>query len=178
MEMLREITKKRFKKNTGKCSKKIEVDFEKKSIKNIINIDSKKLDDSEEMLKNIELMEEIVDNLKVYIQKDIKENGINNKNVDSINNSSINIEREDFYKEIETMKEKINCSIPKVTIVYIIASSMALMFFAFSFIITIFMSFYIMNPFISFISSIGSLGLLITAIVSLKDWRRFLKNGK
>ncbi|WP_195979886.1 hypothetical protein [Clostridium butyricum] len=81
-----------------------------------------------------------------------------------------------YREELDVMKVKMNISIPKITIIYIVLSSIATSFFAFNLFLTIFKGIAIIHPFTSLVFLVGSIGLLVTAIVSIKDWREFLKN--
>jgi|GEM_PF-6422608 len=80
--------------------------------------------------------------------------------------------------DMKNVRIKLDYPIPNVTIVFIIISSIMLSFFLMSFVLTVFNNIYIMHPFYSFSSAIGALGILITSIASIKDWRGFIKNVK
>ena len=80
--------------------------------------------------------------------------------------------------DMKNDKIKLNYSIPNATIVFIVISSLFLAFFSMSFILTVFKNIYIMHPFYSFSLAIGALGILVTSITSIKDWREFIKDVK
>jgi len=113
---------------------------------NQITVESKKCEESEEYKKRISELEK-----QLIVCKDNE-------------------------RELKRMKIKVGISIPKITIIYIVLSSMSSSFFAFSLILAISKNIVIIHPFHSLVSLVGSIGLLITSIASIKDWREFLKN--
>jgi len=96
---------------------------------------------------------------------------INNKNMD-INNKKDSCEG---CEELKIMKKKMEFQIPTVTIVYIILFSMLLSCSIFSFVLSITGIVTLIHPFISLLSIIGSVGMIVTAVVSIYDWKEFLK---
>ncbi|KOR24217.1 hypothetical protein [Clostridium sp. L74] len=115
--------------------------------------------------KLIEMFEELIssDEFKTRI-----------KNVQSDINSK---EDKQLIKENKILQMKLGIRTPKVSIVYIIASSISMTFFFMTFLLFIFKGYLIIHPFISLISLIASIGLLITAILSLYEFNDYLKKG-
>lgn len=119
------------------------------------------------------------ENFKYEMDNKIKEDkdnaGIKKENLDKIYDERCK-DIDPLYEEMEILKMKLNCPIPKVTIMYIICSSMAFSFFITCLILYLIKGVYILHPFESLIASIGCLGLLLTSTVSIKGWREFIKN--
>lgn len=84
----------------------------------------------------------------------------------------------DECKELKVMKNKLKFYIPSVTIIYIILSSMSIVFFAFNLIIALYKDIVFINPYYSFCFMVGSIGLLITSVVSIYDWKEYIVNVK
>ncbi|OSA89571.1 UNVERIFIED_ORG: hypothetical protein B2H93_16035 [Clostridium botulinum] len=95
----------------------------------------------------------------------------NNKNVNNIKNNCC-----DMLKEVELMKIKSSQPIPKAIIVYIILSAIVFGIFSAIFVITLFFKIRILSVESCIVGIISTLGLLATSIVSINDWRKFIKN--
>lgn len=96
------------------------------------------------------------------------------KNKENVNTIETNIC--DNCKEVEVMKLKAKQPIPKAIIVYIVMSSISFGIFLTIFIIDILLKIKIISLESCIVGIISTLGLLSTAIVSINDWRNFLKN--
>lgn len=64
-----------------------------------------------------------------------------------------------------------------VLLIYIVGSSVALGFFI-ACIWALFKGYYLIHPLICLTSIIGSIGLIWTAILCIKDWRRWRNKNK
>ena len=104
----------------------------------------------------------------VFITKDE-----HNTNIDSII-----IENKMLSKELDIMKVKFNYTIPIPSIIYTVISSIALGMFSVIFFLQLSGLLKIWDIRYSFGGLFVSLGLLITAILSLKDWKVFLDEQK
>lgn len=82
----------------------------------------------------------------------------------------------DNCKEVEIMKIKANQEIPKAIIVYLIFSTIAFTIFTTIFTITILKKVFIISLESCIVGIISTFGLLLTSIISIRDWRKFIKN--
>lgn len=98
------------------------------------------------------------------------------KNGESVNNIENNC-CEDC-KEVEIMKMKALQPIPKAIIVYIILSAGSFSIFATIFVITLIFKIKILDLGSCLVGMISTLGLLGTSLMSIKDWRDFIKDAK
>lgn len=80
--------------------------------------------------------------------------------------------------EMKSVQSRLNNCIPIPAIIYMTVTSIAFTIFSFSFILQVFCGIYLLHPYYAFTGAIGSLGLFLTAFLSLRDWKEFIKNGK
>lgn len=79
-------------------------------------------------------------------------------------------------KELKNLNMKLSISIPKAILAYVIGSSMAFSIFTTIFVLTIAKGIEIMDLLTCLVFMIGTLGLLVTSIAAINDWRNFIKN--
>lgn len=91
---------------------------------------------------------------------------------------SIKIENNRLYKEIELMKHKLNYSIPIPSIIYIVITSITLGGSMLALFLQLTGQLIAWDIRYSLGGVIVSLGLLVTAVISLKDWKEFLDGEK
>lgn len=96
------------------------------------------------------------------------------KNYETVNTIKTNIC--DNCKEVELMKLKAKQPIPKAIIIYIVMSSISFGVFATTLIITLILKVKILSIESCIVGMLSTLGLLITSVVSINDWRKFIKN--
>lgn len=109
------------------------------------------------------------DELGIDKQDSIK----NEKDVNNIENNCC-----ENCKEVEIMKMKALQPIPKAIIIYIILSASSFSIFATIFVITLIFKIKILDLESCIVGMISTFGLLGTSLMSIKDWRDFIKNVK
>lgn len=150
--------------------KKLKQSMEEKNIEMLMGSCKSSSDD---LLVEYDYIMSLMTKLRPIIEKKLVSPGIKSNNMESTTNNDV---VEDLYKELDIMKSKLDLSIPRITIIYIILASMSLSFFLTAFIVMLIKRIYIIHPFICITSIIGSLGLVFTSVVSIKDWRKFIKD--
>lgn len=137
----------------------------------------------------IELMRYILDELEYDLDSDGK-----NKN-DEIQKKSympddevcINLEEKDNLEdsngcskseceELRSLKVKVNAPIPKAILVYIVFSAMAFASFLTIFFIAVTLKIVVLDLVSCIVGIISTGGLLATALVAIKDWRKFVRD--
>lgn len=127
-----------------------------------------KLENHTQWLKDILILEEQAKNSSKLNGNDLKYK----KRVKLKYNDLVLISR----KELETMRIKLKNSIPVPAIVYMCGTTMAFTAFITLLLLQIFAGIFIIHPYFIFTGIIGSIGLFLTALVSLKTWKDFLTN--
>lgn len=97
--------------------------------------------------------------------------GIDNNKKDIMMNNEV----EKLKKEVDLLHVKLDYPIPKISLIYIICSSMASMLFLTTLLLWFLGGYMIIHPFISLISLFSTVGLLITSILSLNSFMKYVR---